>query len=636
MKNQIALENIFHRYGLYLFVLLSFLLYGNTIGHRFSLDDEFVINNDRVKNGIASLPEIFTSYYSGNENEKYGYRPLARAMFAVEYELFGKSTRAFHTLNVLLYGILCWLLLLSLRKISAAVPFTVSILAVLLFLFHPVHTEVVNSLKNREELLCFILSLLSLFCFFRFADKRNAIWLLAGGILIFAAFLAKETAMVFVLLIPLYLFTAGVGLPRVLIAAAVSFAFVIFAYKLPGMILPPAESHVEVWQNPLFGNNGFWERLSMGSATLAHYSLLLLFPLHLLFYYGYNTIPLESFWSFLPLLSFVIHLTLILGSLLYFRRNKPLAFGLLFYFLAVSMFTNIYMPITGIVGDRLVFVASAGFCIALAFILLKTASIPSIRKFSFLLIPLIFILYGYRTIDRNNDWKSTESLFEADIPHLYHSAKANDLYGSWNFEKANQLMASGRTAAEVTTLIEKATLHFKRVTEISPDYYNAWNNLGAIYLNFYKDTANALFAFRSSVNANPDHVPSRHNIGYILYKAGKTAEAKKEFSAALGIDSNYIPSLFNYGELLTTELNFDSAAILFLKVFRQDSLHTGALLNLGSIYITKADTLTALKYFEPAIENDRSNKALIMNIYNFYRQKGDTVKSNYYRKIAEQ
>ena len=636
MKNQIALENIFQRYGLYICILLSFILYGNTIGHRFSLDDEYVVNNDRVKKGIGSIPEIFTSYYSGNESEQYGYRPLARAMFAVEYDLFGKNTRAFHIINVILYGILCWLLLLSLRRIRAAVPFTVSVLAVMLFLFHPVHTEVVNSLKNREELLCFILSLLSLFCFFRFSERRNGLWLLPAGILIFAAFLAKETAMVFVLLIPLYLFTAGAGLPRVMIAAAVSFAFVIFAFKLPGMILPPAESHVEVWQNPLFGNKGFWERLSMGSLTLAHYSLLLLFPLRLLFYYGYNTIPLESFWSLLPLLSFIIHLILILGSIFYFRRNKTLAFGLLFYFFAVSMFSNIYMPITGIVGDRLVFVASAGFCIVLAYLLLKLSSLPSARKVTFIMIPVLFILYGYRTVERNNDWKSAESLFEADIPHLYHSAKANDLYASWNFEKANMLMASGKTSSDATALIEKATLHFKRVTEIYPGYYTAWNNLGGIYLNFYKDTANALFAFRSAVNANPDHVPSRHNMGYIMYKAGKNTEAKKEFNAVLEADSNYLPTLFSYGELLTTEQNFDSAEILFLKVYRQDSLHTGALLNLGSIYITRTDTPKALKFFEPAIRKDRSNKALIMNIYNYYKQKGDTVKSNYYRKIAGQ
>jgi Flp pilus assembly protein TadD len=636
MKGNIALENLFQRYGLFIFIILSFILYGKTIGHRFALDDEYVVNNERVTGGFSSIPGIFTSYYSENETEKYGYRPLARAMFAAEYQFFGNNTRAFHIINVLLYGILCWLLFLSLKRIRSAVPLFVSILAVLLFQFHPVHTEVVNSLKNREEILCFILSLLSLLCFFRYTGKRNALWLLAAGLLIFAAFLAKETAFVFVLLIPLYLYTAGTDIPRTLLAAAVTFAFAIFAYKLPGMVLPPADSHVEIWQNPLFENNGFWQRLSMGSATLAHYSLQLLFPLRLLFYYGYNMIPLESFWSFQILLSFFIHLTLILASLFYFRRKKPFAFGLLFYFFAISMFSNIYMPITGIVGDRLVFVASAGFCIVLSYFLLKMTTVPSLRTFSFILIPIIFILYGYRTYDRNNDWKSAEILFEADIPFLHHSAKANDLYGSWNLDKANQLLASGKTPGEVSSTVEKATLHLKRVTEIMPGYYNAWNNLGALYLKFYKDTANALFAFRSAVQAHPAHVPSRHNIGYILFKAGKNEEARKEFSDVLKLDSNYIPTLFSYGELLTVEQDFDNAETVFKKVYRLDSLHTGALLNLGSIYIIKNDTATALKYYEPAIEKDRSNKALIMNIYKYYQQKGDTIKSSYYRKIAGQ
>ena len=634
MKGNIAVENIFLRYGIIIFIFLSFILYGKTIGHKFSLDDEYVVKNELVTKGVKSIPEIFKSYYSGNEKEKYGYRPVTRAMYAIEYQIFGLNTKAFHFINVLIYGLLCWILYLVLLRIKSAVPHTIAILSVLLFLFHPVHTEVVNSLKNREELLCFIFSLLALLNFLHFAKSSNVFYLITGLVLLFIAFLSKETAFVFTLIVPLYLFIAGVEKKRTLICTVLSFVILILAYKTPSFILPDSEAHVEFWQNPLFGNQGFLQSFSMGMSTLAHYSLQLLFPYKLLFYYGYNMIPLKSVFSFTVISSFIIHAALFVIALLSYRKNKVLSFGILLYFFAISMFSNIYMPITGIVADRLVFVASAGFCIVFAFILLRILNTPSINKISYILIPATFIFYTYVIFNRNNDWKSTETLYEADIKYLHNSVKANDLYASYYLTKANNLIQAGRKPSELGEIAGKATQHFKRVTELMPDHYNAWNNLGSVYLTFYKDTANALFSFMAAVNSNPGHTSARHNIGYIYYKAKKYDLAKKEFKLALQNDSMYIPSLFSYGEILTIEQNFDSAKYYFLMIYKKDSTHTGALLNLGSLGIIRGDTIEALKYYESAINYDKSNKALINNIADYYFKKGDSIKSAYYRKMT--
>ena len=284
MKGNIALENAFARFGGIVFILLAFLLYGNTIGHQFSPDDEFVINNEYVKGGISSVPGIFKSYYSENDEVKYVYRPLTLSMFAVEYSIFGNNTKAFHFINVLLYGILCWLLYVLLRRLREHIPHILAILTVLIFLFHPVHTEIVNSLKNREELLCLILSLFSMLSFLHFTKKRNILSLGAGGVLLFAAFLASETAFVFVLIIPLCLFIAGAGRLRVILSAIVAAAFIYFAYKFPSYILPPAGSLVENWQNPLFSEPELTNRIAMGMHTLNHYSFQLFFPYKQLFY----------------------------------------------------------------------------------------------------------------------------------------------------------------------------------------------------------------------------------------------------------------------------------------------------------------------------------------------------------------
>ena len=71
----------------------AFILYGNTMRNGYSLDDLYVTyNNPVVKQGIKAIPKIFTSLYININAEEggtmnFGYRPVAKAMFAVEHEL---------------------------------------------------------------------------------------------------------------------------------------------------------------------------------------------------------------------------------------------------------------------------------------------------------------------------------------------------------------------------------------------------------------------------------------------------------------------------------------------------------------------------------------------------------------------
>jgi hypothetical protein len=47
-----------------LIIVLVFLIYGNSIPNRYSLDDEYVTDtNELVSQGISAIPEIFTTNY---------------------------------------------------------------------------------------------------------------------------------------------------------------------------------------------------------------------------------------------------------------------------------------------------------------------------------------------------------------------------------------------------------------------------------------------------------------------------------------------------------------------------------------------------------------------------------------------
>ena len=153
--------SFFERYWQYLLIaVFSFALYANSIPNDYAMDDELVTQNHRLTSqGIKAIPEIFTStYYSDKMGYAYDYRPIVHVSFALEHELFGESPHVSHFINVLLYVLLCVLLYITLKKFLP-LPDIFLVAITLLFTAHPVHTEVVSSIKNRDELLALIFGL---------------------------------------------------------------------------------------------------------------------------------------------------------------------------------------------------------------------------------------------------------------------------------------------------------------------------------------------------------------------------------------------------------------------------------------------------------------------------------------------
>ena len=98
MKRSIFPKN----YGLYILILvMSFLLYGNTISFDYALDDLIVIrNNSFTQKGFRGIKEIFsydsfTGFYGKEKKLVEGgrYRPLSIASFdMISEELRGGNT----------------------------------------------------------------------------------------------------------------------------------------------------------------------------------------------------------------------------------------------------------------------------------------------------------------------------------------------------------------------------------------------------------------------------------------------------------------------------------------------------------------------------------------------------------------
>ena len=113
-KEQIAVRNL-----AWIVAFTGVVLYINTLGNGYVLDDySLIVNNADTKQGFGALVEIFkTSYRHGfifaADNV---YRPLSKAMFAIEWGLAPNNPLLGHWVNVLLYGVTGFFLTITLYK----------------------------------------------------------------------------------------------------------------------------------------------------------------------------------------------------------------------------------------------------------------------------------------------------------------------------------------------------------------------------------------------------------------------------------------------------------------------------------------------------------------------------------------
>jgi hypothetical protein len=209
-KPQATLE----KFAPFILFALAFLLYVLTFGHGFVLDDPMSVElNQYVQKGISGIPDILTSNYragvEGANSSGQVYRPLSLIMFAIEHDLAPNSTFLLHFINVLLYAfsaVAVWLLYRALLpNASYLLPFA----AAVLFVAHPIHTEVVANIKSRDEILALLFIALSLWACVKYLQQNTIGWLLAMIGSYFLALLSKESAITMIPVFALIAYFVG-------------------------------------------------------------------------------------------------------------------------------------------------------------------------------------------------------------------------------------------------------------------------------------------------------------------------------------------------------------------------------------------------------------------------------------------
>lgn len=642
---------------LIMIIAFCFALYADTIPNHYAMDDELVTSsNKRVGEGFSAIPGIFTSLYSEGKL-KYEYRPIVKVTFAIENGLYGTNPHVSHLINILIYTFTCLLLFKLLQRLMKEYNKLFIFFIVILFLAHPVHTEVVASLKNRDELLSFMFSLITLNYLVSYVTKNKWISLALAFLFYLLAYLSKASALVFLAVFPLvlYYFT-DVPMKKLVLIFGVILIAVIACRFLPKTYLPKQDRDVFFFENPLFFYKGILIRFATGMVSLLFYLKILFYPHPLLFYYGYDTIPVSHLTDGWVIIGIIVHLALFVYAIWKIRQKHILSFAILFYLISISMFSNIVKPAMGIVAERFVYASSLGFCIVIVYFIFKLfKKTPVVNFISFadrtkLFIPLIIILipYSAKTIVRNTSWKDHIALYSNDIKYLDKSAKANALIAGQMMQELNAKIFKGQVPADINDQIDKIIAYYNRSIEIYPDYYSSYNNIGSVYFTVLAgsaknmgDTAKAVTLYRKgisyfkkAISMCPDYTEAFFNLAYSYEMINKYDSAIYFYRKNIALKPDNIRSLSNMANLYFNKYkNYDSAASINNRIIRIDSTSDTPYVNLGTYSLKRGDTTTAINYYETAIRKFPKNFDLAAKLSRYYKGR-DNDKYLKYQKMA--
>jgi len=739
-----------------LLIIVTILVFGNTLSNDYNFDDELVTQDHSItkKGSQNSIVDIFRSSYHAEYGYSYGYRPITTLSFWLENRVFKESSKVSHLINLLLYTLSILLLYLLLNKIFTSINPFILLFITLLFVVHAVHSEVVASIKNRDELLAFLFLEIAIYFSIKFIKGNKVILLLPIFFSVILSLLSKKSGASITLILPLFfyvknqfnyktllylvlcysipialflfnfdltkgsliflvslltysfifyvstiidlaklvkgkpwyfmlpfflsliLFFIGVShhehilvlisfatllfyinfkptlvfvlligtsflgyffflnnlfllytifltsilmlqtnikikqliivglglfisivlfilrigewiygvifliplivfitakinriLPIIITGISVLLGAVFFTisvfhigliigsilvlsiesskfhfylknavfvwtiviffvsgythYQSNGSFFQTIEQKQEIviektksntllqegrkleyMENTLVAPHSIEQRVATGFVVLGEYFRLMVFPKELSFYYGYSKIETTDFTDYKVWVSLIIHLGLVLLMVYCYKYQPLISFGILWYLIAILLFSNWPVLIAGMVGERLAYIASIGFCIAIggALNLIKPSfNLKKPRGIELIALSILIIL-SVRTIARNNEWRNPETLMSNDILHLKGSAQANYMF-AMNLVK--DVVENTTPSPTSYKKLQRSIYHFNRAIEIYPKFYNYQFDLGRTYV-VLEDYEKAKIAFYKAYLLEPD------------------------------------------------------------------------------------------------------------------------------------
>lgn len=385
-----------------LIIILATIIYSNTFYASFHFDDTpAIVENYAIHR--FDLKEIFSS----------SSRPILDLTFALNYH-FGKlDVFGYHLVNLMLHianGVMLYFILLrTINHVNSRNPvnptnFRVPLYASLIFIAHPIQTQAVTYIVSRSSVLATTFYLLTLLLFIKAFDKRSnndnppvpplekggdggfvqrveskAQHALRSKLYFFGAFVAsclgmgtKQEAATLPLMLLIYDFyfisigdwKALKGHYKVHLAMFSTLAIVLYlsfsglqtyiSFDYAKGVPMPQESPITSFQY-------FLTQLHV----IPYYVKLLFIPTNLNLDYDW---PITRNIGLPTVFFFFLLTSLILLSIILFRKARLISFGIIWFFVTLSV-TSSFIVIYDVIFEHRLYLPSIGFAIVIAFMI---------------------------------------------------------------------------------------------------------------------------------------------------------------------------------------------------------------------------------------------------------------------------
>jgi len=548
-------------YQLIILILIAVGLNANTLFNKYAVDDAVVFTENKlVEKGIRGIPEIVSHdfFYGLEGTDSNGlsggrYRPFALIIFALEQQFFGENPFVSHLINVLLFALLIGLLF----KLLQAYIFReqheyLAFVTCLLFVVHPIHTEVIANVKSRDELIAFILLLVSSITLIKYAEKHSTVLLISGLFCFFIALLTRESAVAFIVVLPLIIYYFfNQSLKRVTLLSlpliAVFTGYLFLRFSVVGF---KTYTETDVLNAPFL-----YATASQAFATkvfiLVKYIGLLFFPYPLSSDYSYNQIPYIGIFSFQFIISLLFLLSLVAYAFYGFKYKSLFSFCILYFMATIALVTNFAVNIGAPLAERLLFQPSLAFCFAMAacYIIVQKRSVVAANT----VLIVILLLFSAKTVLRNAEWKNNETLYFADIIAAPNSARINLSVGERYLLKAIKFESDKKLKTEY---LSKVIYHYERAIKIYPTNPAAYLDLGVAYFGM-RDYFKAADLWIQAYRLDPANARAKKSTeqlsavllqeGFNYYLKGNTDEAIRCYLKATELNFNNVEAWYNLG-----------------------------------------------------------------------------------------
>jgi len=325
----------------------------------------------------------------------------------------------------------------------------------------------------------------------------------------------------------------------------------------------------------------------------------------------------------------------------------------------------------GIFAERFLFTSTLGFVLLLLIGIIELSrklNLFSSKPASFQAVPLlaisslIFLLYSFKTVDRNKVWKDNYTLFSNDLKTGQNSAQNQRHFAEQSLVKAMAEKDSVRQQAYAKESLEAFAISLK----MHPKFAESYLKTAVLYQLYLNDPDKAIYNYKQCIACEPTRnlrSEAYYNLGtvyqnskadmmYASYCYNQALQFNPNFAAAIaardalkavGIN-NLLEPINQKIDTLNGEKNanyyfsiaydfaskgdYNKAIENFNEVIKMNPTSLDALLNLGNCYGMLGDYQKSISYNNKVIQYHPNDQRPWKNNAINYEKLGDKVKMN--------